>query len=123
MDLKTVKSCFEKYIRYLETMEKLYSCENFDIDNISIQDIDRMTQILFMNYIIKCDSKIHPTNIPCILYKHVNSLICQYIQDESNKTIPLLKDHVFQLEDDNNKLKQDLSQNLEKYNMLKTPDI
>src|SRR5689334_14334328 len=100
MELKTVKTCFEKYVGYLENFEKIKSPEDFEMDKISIQDIDRLTQITFMNYVIKCDSKINQLSVPCILYKHVNSLIRQFIQDESNKTIDLLKDHIFKLEDD-----------------------
>jgi hypothetical protein len=103
MDLKTVKSCFEKYIRYLETSEKINASEKFDIENISIEDMDRLTQIIFMNYVISCDSKINQFSIPCVLYKHVNSLIRQYIQDESHKnskTTELLKDHIFKVNEE-----------------------
>src|SRR5437660_1777033 len=103
MDVKTVKACFEKYIMYLKTYEKIKSPEDFDIENISIQDIDRLTQITFMNYVVSCDGKISQFSIPCVLYKHVNSLIRQYMQDEchnKNKTTELLRDHIFKLDDD-----------------------
>lgn len=115
MDLKTVKSCFEKFVNYMERKEKISSTEEFDIENISIQDIDKLTQILFMNYIIKNDSKINQNNSTCILYKHVNSLIRRYFQDETNKTTDLFQNYLFRFDDNlksnniNSKIEENIS--------------
>ena len=108
MELQTVKSCFEKYKSYLEKSEGIGS-EPVNIESMTVQDIDRLTQIFFMDYALKCNDKINQFSVPCTLYKHVNSLIRQYIQDETNKTISLLNDHIFKLEDDNTKLKKELT--------------
>lgn len=87
MDLDTVRQCFKKFITYLETHEKIkipvYS------NDLSITEIDKITQIVFMDYVLNCNSnnKISQTEIPCVLYKHVNSLIRQYIQEDQNKPI------------------------------------
>lgn len=108
MELQTVKSCFEKYMSYLEKSEGIGSTEPVNIESMTVQDIDRLTQIFFMDYALKCNDKINQFSVPCTLYKHVNSLIRQYIQDETNKTISQLNDHIFKLEDDNTKLKKEL---------------
>jgi len=108
MELQTVKSCFEKYKSYLEKSEGIGS-EPVNIESMTVQDIDRLTQIFFMDYALKCNDKINQFSVPCTLYKHVNSLIRQYIQDETNKTISQLNDHIFKLEDDNTKLKKELT--------------
>lgn len=107
MELETVKLCFEKYMRFLEKSERINYFEKYNLDTMTIQDIDRLTQISFMDYTIKCDDKINQFSVPCTLYKHVTSLIRQYIQDEANKTISQLGDHIFKLEDENGKLKKE----------------
>src|SRR5208282_1282225 len=108
MDLQTVKLCFEKYTKYLFEIEKIQLPENLNIDMLSIQEIDKLTQILFMNYVIKCDAKVNQTSVSCILYKHVNSLIRQYIQDDFNRTNKDMKELCLKLTDDNIKLKNDV---------------
>ena len=85
MDLLTVKLCFEKYARYLETNEKVKLPNDFNPTLMTIQEIDSMTQQLFMDYVLKCDDKINQFSVPCTLYKHVNSLIRQYISEGSIK--------------------------------------
>ena len=120
MELQTVKLCFEKYINYLSEFEKIHTPENLNINDLSIIDMDKLTQILFMDYVIKCDTKVNLTSISCILYKHINSLIRQYIQDEVNKTIIInndIKDHILKLTDDNIKLKNELNT---KHDIIKT---
>ena len=105
MELATVKLCFEKYMRVLG--KYINSIEPYNLETMTIQDIDRLTQITFMDYTIKCDEKINQFSVPCTLYKHINTLIRQYIQDEANKTISQLGDHIFKLEDENGKLKKE----------------
>lgn len=85
MDLQTVKLCFEKYARYLETNEKVKLPKDFNPSLMTIQEIDSMSQQLFMDYVLKCDDKVNQFSVPCTLYKHVNSLIRQYIQEGSIK--------------------------------------
>ena len=105
MDLTTVKTCFQKYVNYAERNEKVVSPEKFDINTMTIQDIDRITQLIFMDYAVKCGDKINQFSITCTLYKHVNSLIRQYIQDESNKVNGQLQEYVIKLQED---LKRDI---------------
>jgi hypothetical protein len=107
MELETVKSCFEKYVNFLQSHEQI-RIEQFDLDSMTISDMDRIAQIVFMDYVIKCKDRINQASVPCALYKHVNTLIRQYIQDESNKTIAQLNDHIFKLEEDNTKLKKEM---------------
>ena len=95
MDLETVKACFEKYVSYLKSSEKVTVSENYDINSITIQQIDKITQLLFMDYVVKCDSKINQFSIPCVLYKHVNSLVRNYIQENPSKTNSILKESLF----------------------------
>ena len=85
MDLQTVKQCFEKYARYLESNEKVKLPEDFNPTLMTVQEIDSMTQQLFMDYVLKCDDKVNQFSVPCTLYKHINSLIRQYIQEGSIK--------------------------------------
>ncbi|QKF94736.1 hypothetical protein QKU48_gp1278 [Fadolivirus algeromassiliense] len=99
MDLATVKTCFEKYVTYVEINEKVNCPEKFDINTISIQEMDKITQLMFMDYAIKCGDKINQFSITCTLYKHVNSLIRQYMQDESNKVNAQLQDMIHKLQD------------------------
>jgi hypothetical protein len=108
MELETVKSCFEKYVNFLRTHEQI-RIEQFDLDSMTISDMDRIAQIVFMDYVIKCKDRINQASVPCALYKHVHALIRQYIQDESNKTIAQLNDHIFKLEEDNTKLKKEIT--------------
>ena len=107
MELETVRLCFEKYMNFLKSADCMTEKMDYNLAAMTIQDMDRLTQITFMNYVIKCNDKINQFSIPFTLYKHVNSLIRQYIQDESNKTISQLNDHIFKLEDDNSKLKKE----------------
>ena len=82
MDLETVRTCFRKYVSYLETNEKISLPNGTNIDSMSINEMDRLAQTCFMDYVVKNSEKISPTAIPCVLYKHVNSLIRQYIAEE-----------------------------------------
>jgi len=105
MELETVKLCFKKYINYLEKNGNCHNYNEFselssDVETLTIQDIDRITQTTFMDYVINQNDKINQLSIPCTLYKHTNSLIRQYMQDESNKTISKLNDIIFKLNDD-----------------------
>jgi len=108
MDLQTVKLCFEKYIGHLEENENIKPQIHYDISDLSIQDMDKMVQTTFMDYVIKCDSKVNQFSIPCTMYKHVNTLIRQYIQDESQTNSSKMKDHIFMLENENKKLKTEI---------------
>jgi len=112
MELETVKLCFEKYIDFLEKSEHICLEKQYDRETMTIQDMDRLVQITFMNYAVKCNDKINQFSVPCTLYRHIHSLIRQYVQDESNKTISQLNDHIFRLEDENCKLKKDSSNKL-----------
>jgi len=95
MDLETVRLCFKKYSTYLENNEKIMLPENTNFDEISITEIDRLTQTMFMNYVMNNSQKVSPselkeqvirqTAVPCVLYKHMNSLIRQYIQEDHSK--------------------------------------
>lgn len=105
MDLGTVKICFQKYMSYLEKYEKITYQEPYDLENITIQEMDKIVQITFMDYTIKCDDKVNQFSVPCTLYKHINTIIRQYIQDNSDKVKTQLKEYIFKLEDENNKLK------------------
>ena len=80
MDLETVNVCFKKYVSYLEKNENVTLPENLN-DQLSIQEMDRLTQTLFMDYVMKNSEKINQAAIPCVLFKHVNTLIRQYIQE------------------------------------------
>lgn len=108
MELTTVKSCFEKYVTFLKSHEEVCVMEKYDLDSMTVNDIDKLTQILFMDYVIKCENKVNHCSVPCTLYKHVHNLIRQYIQDDSSKTISHLNDHIFRLEDDNTKLRKEI---------------
>ena len=110
MEFETVKVCFKKYITHMETVEKILSPEKYSVETMSVQDIDRITQIVFMEYIIKCgDDKINQLNRTCTLYKHLNTLIRQYIQDDTNKTSTQLRNDISKLQEENIKFKKDLS--------------
>ena len=88
MDLETVRICFKKYTGYLEEKEKINLPIETNTDVLSIEDMDKLTQTLFMDYVMKNSDKINQTAVPCVLYKHVNTLIRQYIQEgpkEENK--------------------------------------
>ncbi|ARF09916.1 hypothetical protein Indivirus_5_39 [Indivirus ILV1] len=89
MDLETVRLCFKKFITYLETNEKISISETVDFESISIIEMDRLTQTIFMDYVMNNAQKISPTAIPCVLYKHVNSLIRKYIEEDHSK--PMVK--------------------------------
>ncbi len=89
MDLETVRLCFKKFITYLETNEKITMPEKINFDEITITEMDRLTQTVFMDYVMNNAQKISPTAIPCVLYKHVNSLIRKYIEEDHSK--PLVK--------------------------------
>ena len=66
--------------------------------------MDKIVQIAFMDYVSKSSyQKINQTDIPCVLYKHVNSLIRQYIQEEQSK--PIVR--VINVGNDNNDGKKD----------------
>lgn len=104
MDLLTVKLCFEKYIMYLKNQESII-IDDYDINTISIQEIDKLTQITFTDYTISCKDKVNHQSVPCTLYKHVNSLIRQYIQDNTSNVIEQLNNHISILEAENNNLK------------------
>ena len=58
MDLETVRLCFKKYSTYLENNEKIMLPENTNFDEISITEIDRLTQTMFMNYVMNHSQKI-----------------------------------------------------------------
>lgn len=81
MDLETVRICFKKYTGYLDEKEKINLPTETNIDKLSIEEMDRLTQTLFMDYVMKNGDKINQTAVPCVLYKHVNTLIRQYIQE------------------------------------------
>jgi hypothetical protein len=121
MELTTVKVCFKKYMSFLEKSERIRSPEQYDLDTMTIQDIDKLTQITFMDYVSKCDDKVNQFSVACTLYRHVNSLIRQYIQDEANKTIEKLNDIIFKLEDENGKLKKEIMQKSAQTNMSAQP--
>ena len=89
MDLETVRDCFQKYISYFETNEKVKVPSNLSIKEMTITEIDKVTQTMFMNYVMNSSQKISPVAIPCVLYKHMNSLIRQYVAEENSK--PLIK--------------------------------
>jgi len=95
-------------MRYFEDTEKIMFIEHYDLENITIQEIDRITQIMFMDYVLKCNDKINQVGIPCTLYKHLNSLIRQYTQDDSDKVKSQLKDYIFKLEETNSSLKKEI---------------
>ncbi len=101
MDLETVRQCFEKYVEYLENVECIECVEDKQsIHSMSINEIDNVIQNSFMSYVIRCHDKINQFGVPCTLYKHVNSLVRQYNQDESNKTTNQLKDIIYQFQED-----------------------
>lgn len=82
MDLETVRLCFKKYISYLENNEKINLPEITNVDQLTIGEMDKLAQTMFMDYVVKSSEKINPTAVPCVLYKHVNTLIRQYIAEE-----------------------------------------
>jgi hypothetical protein len=92
----------------LEENENIKPQIHYDISDLSIQDMDKMVQTTFMDYVIKCDSKVNQFSVPCTMYKHVNTLIRQYIQDESQTNSSKMKDHIFMLENENKKLKTEI---------------
>lgn len=87
MDLDTVRLCFKKFITYLETNEKITVQQHTNFQEIEIYEIDKVTQTTFMDYVTQNSQKISPTAIPCVLYKHMNSLIRQYIIEYHSKPI------------------------------------
>lgn len=107
MELTTVKSCFEKYASFLKSHENI-TVEAYDLNSMTIYDVDKMTQTLFTDYVINCESKVNHMSVPCTLYKHMHTLIRQHIQDEEKKTVSHLNDHIFQLEDTNTRLKKEI---------------
>ena len=104
MDLLTVKLCFEKYIMYLKNQENVIIAD-YDINTISIQEIDKLTQTTFTDYVISCKDKVNHQSVTCTLYKHIHTLIRQYIQDNTPKIIEQLNNHIAILEAENNSLK------------------
>jgi hypothetical protein len=89
--LETVRLCFKKYISYLETTEKINIPPNqTNSTELSIEEMDKLAQTLFMDYVVKSSEKINPTAVPCVLYKHVNTLIRQYIAEEQ-KSKPVVQ--------------------------------
>ncbi len=100
MELETVRQCFEKYVTYLKNVEGIECVDDTSIQSMSIGDMDNIIQNSFMEYVIKCRDKINQFGVPCTLYKHINSLVRQYNQDESNKTTNQLKDIIFQFQED-----------------------
>lgn len=84
MDIDTVRQCFKKFMSYLEVQEKI-KIQPFS-NEISILEMDKLTQIAFMDYVLGCQ-KVNQLDRPCVLYKHVNSLIRQYIQEDHSKPI------------------------------------
>ena len=89
MDLETVRICFKKYANYLQTNEKINLPTDTTMDSVngfSVREMDSLTQTLFMDYVMKHDDKINQTAIPCVLYKHVNTIIRQYIQENQLQT-------------------------------------
>jgi fatty acid-binding protein DegV len=88
MDLETVRECFKKYTSYLEASEKVMMVPGkINIDELSIVEMDRITQTMFMNYVMNNSQKISPTSIACVLYKHMNSLIRNYIEEDQKKPV------------------------------------
>lgn len=107
MEFETIKLCFEKYINYMISIKKEINIEEHNLNTIKIEDIDRIIQISFMDYVISCGEKINQFSIPSTLYRHLNTLIRQYQQDMSTKkdrTIEKLTEHIFMVGKDNDKL-------------------
>jgi len=109
MDFQTVKTCFEKYTSYLQNHEGINLPEGVFIESMTIHEIDVHAQILFMDYVLKCEDKVNQFSVSCTLYKHVNSLIRQYMQDQNQKQTDNLKEQLYKLEDENKQLKNILT--------------
>lgn len=105
MDFHTVKTCFEKYTSYLKEHEGINLPESFNIESMTIHEMDTYAQVLFMDYVLKCEDKVNQFSISCTLYKHVNSLIRQYIQDLNQTRTDTMKSQIIKLEDENKQLK------------------
>jgi len=118
MELTTVKSCFEKYVSFMKTHEGV-SVDQYDLDSMTIFDIDKLTQTIFADYVIKCETKVNHMSVPCTLYKHLHTLIRQHIDDEEKKTIATLNDHIFKLDDDI-KLRKEIKTNVSVNSSQKT---
>jgi hypothetical protein len=78
MDLSTVQDCFKIFKG--EMLNKFNIKLDETIDEDSIDRINHSTQILFMKYIISSGGNIKQNSVPCIIYKHLNSLIKQYYE-------------------------------------------
>jgi hypothetical protein len=98
MDFETVKVCFEKYINFMKESTNIKISEPYDLDSITIQKIDKITQIVFMDYVLESKSPISQNSISCVIYKHLDSLIRKYMRDDLEKTNKLLKEHIMELE-------------------------
>ena len=86
MDFKTIKKCFQLFKKYMMQLNNdVYddNIPNRDIRDISIEEINHLTQTLFMKHIINCKDNIRLNSVPVILYRHMNTIIKQYY--ETNK--------------------------------------
>ena len=113
MDLETVKICFGKFVKHMNNNEKVPTPKSPKTDQLSIHDINRITQTIFMDYIIKNENdRINQNNIPCVLYKQMNYLIEKTLDIQKAETIDTLKQRVFNLEDENRQIKNQMEKQL-----------
>ncbi len=72
----TIKICFTLYSEYIKPLIK--SNIVYNVDNMSIEEIDSEVDIIHMKYILTSIYSISPTSIPTISYLHMKSMIEKY---------------------------------------------
>ncbi len=72
----TIKICFTLYSDYLKPLIK--SDTVYNIDNMTIDEIDSEVDIIHMKFILTSKYSISPTSIPSISYLHMKSIIEKY---------------------------------------------
>ncbi len=93
MNIVTLKKCFEEYVSHYEKyIGNAHDITSETIDNMSIHDIDSIVQLSFICYVTKCRERVDQYSIHFTLYKHINTLIRQYIQDHSPRAADELRE-------------------------------
>lgn len=74
----TIKECFKVYYNNLKNVIK--SDTIYEIDNMSIMDIDNEIDMIHMKYIMTSTYSVSKSCIQCVGYNHLKSVIEQYYE-------------------------------------------
>ena len=90
--LSTIKTCFGLYYDNFKNIIK--SDIVYDVDNMSVEEIDAQVDIIYMKYITMSSFSISLTSIQVVAYTHMKNVISSY---KVSMNVPVSGNHVANL--------------------------